>query len=103
MRNRIGLGFWKMLALAVVLSGLVLHAAPVLADESTPAAGEAAKPTLIPPLTGSESAQTYMQAVWTIIIFVILLAILYPTAWKNVLAGLKKREERIRGDIAAAE
>jgi F-type H+-transporting ATPase subunit b len=37
------------------------------------------------------------------VIFVLLLAILYPTAWKSVLAGLKKREERIRADIADAE
>jgi len=33
----------------------------------------------------------------------VMLAILYPTAWKNVLAGLKAREERIRKDIADAE
>ncbi len=38
-----------------------------------------------------------------LIIFVIMLAVLYPTAWKNVLAGLKAREERIRKDIADAE
>jgi len=31
------------------------------------------------------------------------LIILYFTAWKNVLAGLKSREERIRRDIADAE
>ena len=42
-------------------------------------------------------------AIWTLVIFLIMLAILYPTAWKNVLAGLKKREERIRKDIADAE
>jgi len=42
-------------------------------------------------------------AIWTIIIFVILLIVLYPTAWKSVLAGLKAREERIRKDIADAE
>jgi F-type H+-transporting ATPase subunit b len=42
-------------------------------------------------------------AVWVLIIFVLLLAILYPTAWKSVLAGLKAREERIRKDIADAE
>jgi len=29
--------------------------------------------------------------------------VLYPAAWKNVLAGLKAREERIRRDIADAE
>lgn len=50
-----------------------------------------------------QSAQTWVQALWTIIIFLIMLAILYPTAWKQVLAGLKKREERIRKDIADAE
>ncbi len=43
------------------------------------------------------------SAVWVIIIFVVLLIILYPTAWKQVLAGLKQREERIRKDIADAE
>ncbi len=44
-----------------------------------------------------------ISCVWVLIIFVILVVILYKTAWKNVLAGLKAREERIRGDIAAAE
>lgn len=67
------------------------------------AAGGHEKAPLIPPITGEGSQQTYMQALWVIIIFVILLAVLYPTAWKNVLAGLKKREERIRKDIADAE
>jgi len=49
------------------------------------------------------SKDTIMTSVWVIIIFLIMLAILYPTAWKNVLAGLKAREERIRKDIADAE
>lgn len=49
------------------------------------------------------SKDTLMTSVWVIIIFVVMLAILYPTAWKNVLAGLKAREERIRRDIADAE
>jgi F-type H+-transporting ATPase subunit b len=43
------------------------------------------------------------EAIWVIVIFLILLALLYPTAWKNVLAGLKAREQRIRSDIADAE
>jgi F-type H+-transporting ATPase subunit b len=49
------------------------------------------------------SRDTVISAIWVLIIFVVMLAILYPTAWKNVLAGLKAREERIRGDIAEAE
>jgi F-type H+-transporting ATPase subunit b len=58
------------------------------------------KPDLLPDPTEKE---TWMQALWVVIIFLVLLAILYPTAWKSVLAGLKNREERIRTDIANAE
>jgi F-type H+-transporting ATPase subunit b len=63
------------------------------------AAGHAKAP-LLPDAT---SRETQLQALWVVIIFIALLVILYPTAWKNVLAGLKKREERIRKDIADAE
>src|SRR5256885_708541 len=54
-------------------------------------------------LPDPSDAQTWYSAVWVLIIFLVMLAILYPTAWKNVLAGLKAREERIRKDIADAE
>jgi F-type H+-transporting ATPase subunit b len=64
--------------------------------------GEHGAPLL--PATGEEFQEYFLgPAIWTLVIFVIMLAILYPTAWKNVLAGLKKREERIRKDIADAE
>jgi len=43
------------------------------------------------------------SAVWILIIFIGVVIILYRTAWKNVLAGLKAREDRIRKDIADAE
>jgi F-type H+-transporting ATPase subunit b len=56
-----------------------------------------------PLLSDPTSKETWMQALWVVIIFLVLLVVLYPTAWKNVLAGLKKREERIRKDIADAE
>lgn len=56
-------------------------------------------PLLPNPLNRSDQ----LQALWVAIIFIALLAILYPTAWRNVLAGLKKREEKIRQDIADAE
>ena len=42
-------------------------------------------------------------AIWILILFLVVASILYKTAWKNVLAGLKLREDRIRADIAAAE
>jgi F-type H+-transporting ATPase subunit b len=40
---------------------------------------------------------------WVLGIFLIVVIILYRTAWKNVLTGLKAREARIRKDIADAE
>ena len=43
------------------------------------------------------------RIIWTIGLFAILCVLLYLTAWKNVLTGLKKREELIRRDIADAE
>jgi F-type H+-transporting ATPase subunit b len=48
-------------------------------------------------------ATTIASGLWVIAIFLIVLAILYPTAWKNIMAGLKAREQRIRSDIAEAE
>lgn len=49
------------------------------------------------------SRDTIVSAVWVLIIFCVMLAILYKTAWKQVLAGLKAREQRIRQDITDAE
>jgi len=43
------------------------------------------------------------SAIWILISFTILLIILYKAAWKNVLASLKDREQKIRGDIRQAE
>jgi F-type H+-transporting ATPase subunit b len=69
------------------------------ATSSTQAGGHE-KGEIMPDAT---KASSILQALWVIIIFLIMLAILYPTAWKNVLAGLKAREQRIRSDIAEAE
>jgi len=44
-----------------------------------------------------------LSCLWVLLTFLGVLAILYKSAWKNVLAGLKAREDRIRGDIAHAE
>jgi F-type H+-transporting ATPase subunit b len=88
----------KRLALLIMLGiSLLAPAHLVFADDT---GGGEPKAELVPKQLDS---QTLLQAVWVIAIFVLLLAVLYPTAWKNVLAGLKKREERIRHDIADAE
>jgi F-type H+-transporting ATPase subunit b len=92
---------WIQLTLIMLslFAGVVCSSSIVRAAEGP----EEVKAPLLPPTSGEGSDQTYMQAIWVVIIFVIMLAVLYPTAWKNVLAGLKAREEKIRGDIANAE
>jgi F-type H+-transporting ATPase subunit b len=80
------------------LAGLLIVAQPVLAADV-----EHAKAPLIPSNAQEIKDHAVGPALWTLVIFVILLAILYPVAWKPVLAGLKAREQRIRSDIAEAE
>jgi F-type H+-transporting ATPase subunit b len=41
--------------------------------------------------------------IWVLVVFLGVVIILYKTAWKNVLIGLKAREERIRAAIADAD
>lgn len=55
------------------------------------------------PISPSAQKAALVQAIWVVIIFLIVLAILYPTAWKGVLNGLKTREQRIRKEITDAE
>lgn len=66
-------------------------------SHAAPAAGE------LVPVSEDAQKKALVQAIWVLIIFLILLAILYPTAWKGVLASLKGREQRIRQSISEAE
>ena len=106
---------FRVLTLAVLVTCVVATRAAVAADTETHATGTTAaaahdtaghdagaheKGEIMPDATRSDSI---FQALWVIAIFLIMLAILYPTAWKNVLAGLQAREQRIRSDIAEAE
>src|SRR5438067_6741886 len=88
-----------LLAAALCLTMFTVPAGRAWAAE----AEHEAQPPLLPANAEEFKEYTLGPAIWTLVIFVIMLAILYPTAWKNVLAGLKKREERIRKDIADAE
>src|SRR6266536_3763602 len=102
--------------LLCAIAFVVFVAAPggnIRAAEEHPTAGGATQATaaahaegghekgeLMPDMSKTSS---WLSALWVIIIFGIMLAILYPTAWKNVIAGLKAREQRIRNDISEAE
>src|SRR5687767_16024553 len=87
----------RIIGIALVVLALTLGNVAMAADAP---AGQHAEPSLLPDFAMKE---TWMSALWVVIIFLVLLAVLYPTAWKNVLSGLKAREERIRKDIAEAE
>jgi F-type H+-transporting ATPase subunit b len=80
-------------------AGPVAHAAQAeQADQTTDAHdghGEADKPALLQFDPGA--------AIWTIIIFLVLLVVLRATAWKPVLSVLKQREEFIQNSIDSAK
>lgn len=42
-------------------------------------------------------------AIWSFVVFLILMAILWKFAWGPIVAGLEKRESRIADNIASAE
>ncbi len=53
-------------------------------------------------VAGPEEFKTDL-AIYTAIVFFILLAILWKFAWGPIVAGLEKREQRIADNVAAAE
>lgn len=99
---------WLILCMTIVLAlARITAAAPEhpTAAQAREGAGTAhpaehGEPSLLPDFSQKE---TWMSALWVVIIFLVLLVVLYFTAWKNVLGGLKAREDRIRKDIAEAE
>jgi F-type H+-transporting ATPase subunit b len=82
----------KLLAMTTLL---LAFGVPALAQEAGAKGAESAQPGLLDLNLGS--------VLWVLIIFIAVAIILYKKAWKNVLVGLKGREERIRKDIADAE
>lgn len=98
--------FKRMIWMLALTAALLLPGARLLAaEEGGEIHGDAhgGPEYHLMPQGSEESKQAVYSAVWVLVIFIVLLAVLYPTAWRNVLNGLKKREERIRTDIAEAE
>jgi len=89
----------KLPARMMFIAAMTLPAASLLAAPAEAAAqAKEAEPGLL-----DLSMSNLVAAIWVLSIFIILAVALYRTAWKNVLAGLKAREARIRNDIAQAE
>jgi len=79
--------FNRLVLIIAMAMGMAAMNRPSLAadphgSEIHPAAAQGGheKPDVLPNMGSSE---TYMQALWVVIIFVVLLAVLYPTAWKT--------------------
>ena len=66
------------------------------ATESAPAAGSDMNPL------GWSAVQTDL-ALWTAVVFLCLLAVLWKFAWKPIAEGLDKRERNVSDQIAQAE
>ena len=86
--------------LALVVGVGLLAFAPISA-----CAGEASPPgeSSITPLPTSWEEVESDLALWTAVVFVLLLLVLGKFAWRPIANGLQKREQRIADEIASAE
>lgn len=92
---------WATLVLAPLLICLATASPAPAAPAEQSADGEhgAEAPTLF----ASPDARTIVTSVATLLIFTGLLVVLGKYAWGPIVAGLEKRENKIREDIEAAE
>ena len=87
-----------LLALVVVVGLMALAAVPAGASEG-PSSGD---PGLSPLPTTWEGLGSDL-AIWTAVVFVVLLLVLGKFAWRPIVTGLQAREQRIADEIASAE
>ncbi len=60
-------------------------------------------PSIILAADGSVTDMELMPAITSLVVFVVFFLILRATVWPKILKGLDERQEKIRGEIAAAE
>jgi F-type H+-transporting ATPase subunit b len=82
--------------ICVVLLGI---AAPALAAEGGGGSPEA----LLNPVNADGYTFRGDLTIWTAVVFLLVLAILYKAAWGPISEGLQKRESEIAGQIAEAQ
>jgi len=86
--------------LALVVGAGLVPCAPVAAGAAeAPPSGEV---SIAPLPTTWEEVETDL-ALWTAVVFVVLLLVLWKLAWRPIVGGLQKREQRIADEIASAE
>src|SRR5689334_18680374 len=98
-----------MIRLNAILAaaGALALSTVAIAEEAAQHAGAAVEH--ITEHAGAEHAQPPLlsadpgAAIWTLILFCLLLVILGKFVWPTILSGLQAREGKIRGDIQSAE
>ncbi len=91
--------FKRVVPALPVLGALAAWSAAALpALAAGPAGGEGSAGPEINPMAWNADL-----ALWTAVVFLLVLAILWRFAWKPIASGLDKREQRIRDEFAAAE
>jgi F-type H+-transporting ATPase subunit b len=90
---------WKRLKVLAVLAALLFClAAPACAAES--GGGD---PGVLNPVKIEGWNWPGDLALWTLVVFLVVLAILTKFAWRPIVEGLQKREDEIAGQIAEAQ
>jgi F-type H+-transporting ATPase subunit b len=96
--------FALFLLVATALARVGPAAASSAAAEPTHAADDHAKAAHTNGTGEPEVAIPILDlAIWTVIVFLVLLVVLGRFAWKPMLAGLQKREDNIRSALAEAQ
>jgi F-type H+-transporting ATPase subunit b len=101
--------FTRLVSVLVIGLSLAWLGTAALGEDASHAGGSAAagpaagKPSGgdVNPLAGSEFKADL--AVWTAVVFLVLLAILWKFAWGPLAQGLDRREQAVAGQIAQAE
>ncbi len=109
--SRFAVGFMLLVGLVFACASGSLRAADTQADQKTAEhAGGDHGHEISNPLHGNTNDATYKAvdprediAIFTAIVFLLLLIGLYFAAWKPIMEGLEKREKTIAGNIQAAE
>ncbi len=93
--QRLPLWTYRLSAASAALATAVMPALAWAAPKADEHAEEA----------GSENPLQFFPPafVWNLIVFLVLLAVLWKFVWPNILAGLNARDEKLRGDLKAAE
>jgi F-type H+-transporting ATPase subunit b len=95
----IRLNFWLAILLVTVVC---LAVSPLAGAEHKPASGHETGQADGEPLNANPLTFKADLAIWTFVVFLILLLVLWRFAWGPIADGLQKRESGIAEDIAGA-